>query len=502
MQTPPTYPYDYRRPPRKWRRAPLALVLVLGLGAAPGQAAEQIIQRDGVLGTGFTLTLAGVEESDGQAVGAAVLAEIARLENILSIHREDTELARLNRGDNTGAPSPELLEVLHLCEQWRDKTANSFSCRLGALTNTWREAESRGEVPERATLRKAALAITDAPLAVSARHVELHGLRIDPDGLAKGFIVDAALARARELAPQAQGIAIDIGGDAVYWGVNEAGQPWRVAFAAPERSADNDAYQGVLALENRAVAFSGHERRYWRIDHRRFSHIIDPEDGWPATFAPSAVVVAGDATTADALATALTVMPITEGLALIDRLPDVEALVMTDGGSTFASAGWYPLLAPGSQPPPPWDAGMRFEIEYQIPTLNTAEYRRPYAAIWITDENKNLVRQLAVHGTSLRWLREVPLWWRRHGRRDESAIDGLARPTPAPGQHLLAWDGRDDKGRGVAPGNYVLHLEAAREHGGRELITLPFSLSGQAFDSEVRGESELGRISLRLIPGP
>src|SRR5690606_27825298 len=110
------------------------------------------------------------------------------------------------------------------------------------------------------------------------------------------------------------------------------------------------------------------------------------------------------------------------------------------------------------------------------------------------------VRQLLVHGKSLRWLREIPLWWRRYGRRDESMIDGLARPTPAPGQHMLVWDGRDDQGRKVDKGHYVLHLEIAREHGERELLRVPFELSGQAFAQQVHGEKEVGAVKVSFNP--
>lgn len=479
------------------------LWLLLGINITHAAiATEYSATRSPVLGTEFSLTLVGVTRADAQRVTRDVLAEIGRLERILSSYQTDSELMQLNTKGSTKPLSPELANVLRLCEDWREKTGNAFSCRLGSLLELWRNAAASGELPERTELRKAARKLTALERELLLTDTDKPALYWEPSGLAKGFIIDAALSEARRIAPQATGIKIDIGGDAVYWGTNGDQQPWQVAVAEPQQSADNDGYYGVLALQSRAVAYSGHSRRYYEIGGRRFSHILNPDDGWPVSFAPSAMVIANDAATADALATALTVMPIVEGLALIKRLPHVEALIMTESGKTFASDGWYSLLIPDEWHQPLWENEMQFLVEYQIPALTVAEYRRPYAAVWITNADKQVVRQLLVHGNSLRWLREIPLWWRRYGRRDESMIDGLARPTPAPGQHMLVWDGRDDRGRKVAKGQYLLHLEVAREHGGRELVTVPFELSGQAFAHQANGEREVGVVKVSFNPSP
>lgn len=257
---------------------------------------------------------------------------------------------------------------------------------------------------------------------------------------------------------------------------------------------------GVLALKSRALAYS--DSQVWLVGTRRLSRTLNPNDGWPVMFAPSVAVVVADATTAAALAQALAVMPITQGLALVKTIPEAEALIMTETGKTFASEGWYSLLIPDALHQPLWERDMQFLVEYQIPALNVAEYRRPYVAVWITDSSKEPVRQLLVHGDRLRWLREIPLWWRRAGRRDESMIDGLARPTPKVGQHMLVWDGRDDVGHRVEKGEYILHIEAAREHGERELVTVPFTLSSQPFSRQEQGAKELGRVKVSFKPAP
>lgn len=466
------------------------LLALYGHGArADSGSGEPVEVRGKAFGVEVVLTFVGVPTVQARQAGADALAEIVRLERILSAGRADSELMQLNRRGAAITVSPELAQVLQLCEQWREATASAFSCRLGELMAAWRQAAASGEVPERSELRRKALAIGSVDWALSPSAMSLQGLQLEPGGLSLGFVIDSALARASAAAPAATGISIAAGDIAVYRGASGGHGHWPVAVAEPRAG---DRYYGVLNLGSQAIAFSDDRDR--QVGERRFSHIIDPADGWPVEFAPSAVVVAPDAATAHALATALVVVPAGRGLALVDHLPGVEALVITESGKTFASSGWYALLDADDLYRAPWSDDRQFRVEYQIPVQRAAEYRRPYTAVWITDADNGLVRQLVVRGDSPRWLREIALWWRRYGRRDESVIDGLARPTVAPGRHTLVWDGRDDKGRRVPEGQYVLHIEAAREHGERELVKLPFELSGRAFDAQTKGEKELGSI--------
>src|SRR5690606_7183954 len=119
----------------------------------------QAQQRQGVLGTSFEMTLAGVDGATEGAATKAALAEIERLEAILSTWREDSELSRLNAGSQLPSASKELREVLQLCEQWRRQTEAAFSCRIGSLIEQWRKLEGSAELPDRPNLRRDARAL-------------------------------------------------------------------------------------------------------------------------------------------------------------------------------------------------------------------------------------------------------------------------------------------------------------------------------------------------------
>lgn len=477
------------------------LLLPLGLCDPALADAPRVHHREGVLGTSFEMTLAGVDTAKEDAVVSATLAEVARLENVLSTWKPESELFRLNARDTATTLSPELRQVLGLCEQWRRTTTSAFSCRIGSLIKQWRDLEGAKELPDRAALRKTARALDRLDISTEGEVTRPPALQWNVDAIAKGYILDRALSVAREFAPKASGICIDIGGDAVYWGEAASGKAWRVAVADPRAPRDNSESLATLELRGSiGIASSGHRSRGFRIANRHFSHLFNPLEGWPAEYAPAATVVAKDAATADALATALSVMPIRKGLDLIERLPDTDALLVSESGKTFASTGWYGLLTPDERHDPQWLPGFTFVVDYQIPEHEVADYRRPYLAIWMTDRNHEPLRQLLLLGESERWMQEVRTWWRRAGRADESAIDGIVRPTRRPGQYSLSWDGRDDKGHGVKAGDYILCVEAAREHGEREYLEIPLSVGKNGFTLERRGTKEIGRVEVRFAP--
>lgn len=465
-----------------------------------GATTPQRHQREGVLGTSFEMIVVDDDAPRVQPAVAAALGEITRLEAVLSTWKEDSELSRFNRAQNAATVSDDLREVLSRCEQWRDKTQGAFSCRLGGLLQTWQKAAESGAgvAPDRVTLRKTARRLAAIEFDPAAAQLPVAPeLQRQVDGLAKGYVIDRALAAARQADPQATGIKLDIGGDAVYWGVPAPGKSWQVAITDPRATRDNDGLLATLDLRSQAIASSGHRERGFRIGRRQYSHILDASEGWPAEYAPSATVVAPDAATADALATALSVMPISQGLALVESLPQVEALIVGDRGVPFASSGWHALLADDAHAASSGPSQSHWKLEYEIPVQPGERYRQPYLAIWISNASGEPVRQLLVLGDRSRWLRELPQWWRRYGRDDEAAVHGIARPTRQPGHYTLAWDGRDDAGRAVANGRYVLQVEAAREHGGHELLALPFDLKGGSVAHERQGNNEIGRLVLR-----
>ena len=116
-------------------------------------------------------------------------------------------------------------------------------------------------------------------------------------------------------------------------------------------------------------------------------------------------------------------------------------------------------------------------VSVELPKISVAEYHKPYVAVWIARADHSVAANLAVwyqqedgpEGKGETWLKDMRQWWRRSGRNLEMPVDGVSGPTRSPGQHLVTFD---DEGllKDLPAGDYVLHVEAAREVGGRELV--------------------------------
>ena len=462
---------------------------------SPAIAASTEEHRENILGTSFDMVVNGVSDKKAQEAIRAALEEISRLENIFSPTKADSELAALNGGETN--VSEDMAAVLRACEEWRIKTSGSLSCRLGEIKAIWKEAVNNNSTPNTERMKRLAGASSEAAFTLAGNAVEAGTLKLDPTSLAKGYILDRALEAARRQAPAATGIKLDIGGDALYWGNADTQTNWQVGIANPFETADNAAYLATLSLSSKAVASSGHNTRTYSVEGADYSQIIDPKTGWPVTDAPAATVVANDAMTADALATALSVMPIKEGLKLINGMANVEALIVAPDGRQFPTNGWHKLQANSNQTAETlWENDFAFNIDFAIPEVDEGNYRRPYVGIWVTTPRKKLVRSLMLLGESRRWMEENYVWWRRYGRKFDSVVDGVSRPTRMPGRYNATWDGRDDFGKAIENGEYILHVEMAREHGGHTYKQIAIKIDETGFKLQQPAEGEIGDLTV------
>jgi thiamine biosynthesis lipoprotein len=457
--------------------------ILLGAGAAvlAGAAAQAQVWRfhePHVLGASLDMAVVADDPASALTAARAARAEIARLDGVLSRWRPDSELAALNAQARWTA-SPDLFEVIQAAEDWRARTGGAFDGRLGAL------------------IRPKARATLDAPTRTIQRPADAV---FDLDGIAKGHVIDAALAAARRAAPDARGLMVDIGGDVRVWGQAPSACGWRVGVSDPSRPQDNAQPAQALRLIDKAVAFSG--------PGLRGGHILSPHDGRPVLHA-SAAVVADTARDADALATALCVLHPAEAIALTDRLDGFEAMVIDDSGRRYPSRGWNALTE--TQAPParliraqaaqPWPAGFELALDYEIPVIQRARVQPPYVAVWITNAAGVAVRTLTLLGTDDRFIDQNFIWWRKVGRVS-AGYDAIARPTRRPGRYSLVWDGRDDKGAPVGQGRYTLHVEATREHGGHGYQTFDVVLGSGPVMASSPGNDELGPAAVRYGPRP
>ncbi len=153
-------------------------------------------------------------------------------------------------------------------------------------------------------------------------------------------------------------------------------------------------------------------------------------------------------------------------------------------------------------------AGLGASIE--VPRLNASEYHRPYVAVWIERADHSVAATVAVwydirtrtnnpEGEGTKWLKDMRQWWRRTGRELQVPIDGVTGATKPAGKHPVSLSAAD--AAKLAPGAYKFVVEAAREVGGREVVSIPFQWPPTKADQPTAsGSSELGEIKLELKP--
>jgi len=319
-----------------------------------------------LIGTHVTITVVTTDPASGpRAVRAEraikkAFGRIARIEALVSRWKPASEVSKINRhaGKSPVRVSEDTFRVLALSKQFARRTDGAFDITVGPFIRLWKEAQKRGRAPADAERRRAS-ALVGADLLLldadrSTAQLKNHGMMIDLGAIAKGYCVDQAIR-----ALKAEGVSnalVDAGGDIFALGKREDRTVWRLGVQNPDLSSKRRML-GVVEVSDLAVATSGSYRQYRRIGARHYSHIIDPRSGVPADYVPSVTVIAPDATTADALATGLSVMGAEAGLRLVESMPGVEALLIQRRGQGLEfrrSSGFRAYEAePVRQPVPP-----------------------------------------------------------------------------------------------------------------------------------------------------
>jgi thiamine biosynthesis lipoprotein ApbE len=453
------------------RRSFFAIPLAAFVPTLEASTDEIHFHHDHVMGTSLDAVICGVNRDTAERVEEALLSEIARLCKVLSTYDPDSEISRRDSCTN-GDESCDLSSVLAAYQEWKHRTGGLLSAEIGATAALWRHAETSGRAP-----------------SVSAIKEAQQEAKLNVDALGKAYVMEQSLQVAKLAAPEMSGMLLNIGGDVLTFGTR-AGARWALGVGDPANAHDNAPAAANLSVPNSktAIATSGDYLRGYRIGETRYSHILDPRAGYPASGPSSATVIASDSITANALATSLCILSAAEGLALVERNPGTECLVIERSGTQWRSPGFsayetsrktaprfVPTTADG------WPAGYEVSIELTLKNVESSNggggfggrgfggrgggrVRRPYVAVWAENSNQKLVRNIAVWANEVKYMRDLHNWWERNAAVGTN-VYSMTRATRGPGKYQLVWDGLDDHGKPVTAGTYRIVVETNREHG-------------------------------------
>ncbi|GAL14399.1 putative exported protein [Vibrio astriarenae] len=139
----------------------------------------------------------------------------------------------------------------------------------------------------------------------------------------------------------------------------------------------------------------------------------------------------------------------------------------------------------------------KLDIQFELPELDVAMYARPYVAIWIENDQGEVVKNIALWtGNQTEWLKDIRSWWRKFGRYNSQKIDGISSATRAAGTYRVDWDGISDSGERADQGEYTLFTEVVREHGGRDIVRQKIELGNDSFTVSTEPQAEVGFIRI------
>ena len=281
-----------------------------------------------LMGTIVEITAVGNESNCRQAVKLA-FDEIRRIDRLMNVHAEGSEIYRINAsaGKSAEEVGSDTLTVINQSLRFADLTDGALDITVAPLMDLWGFGSESTRIPLDDEVKEKLSLVDYKKVHVDEDRstVELpSGMRIDVSGIAKGYAVDRAIQILKDA-----GIGnamVNAGGDIYALGSPSRKKLWRIGIRHPR---DNSDLLGILELEDKAVATSGDYENFFEVDGRRYCHIIDTRTGQPVEGIMSVTIVADNTMEADALATAVFPMGADDGMKLIESLEGVDGLIMT-----------------------------------------------------------------------------------------------------------------------------------------------------------------------------
>jgi len=328
------------------RRQFLRITAIAGISMALGGGLMRELLRNAGLrevtetrtrmATPVTLTVVHSDVSAARGIVSETFGEMTRLERILSRHRPDTPVSMLNRYGFVEEAPAELIEVITTAIEYSAMTGGAFDVTVHPLVDLYASSFAQTGIPPADQAVEHAVSLVDyREVVVEGRGITLTqpGMSITLDGIAKGFVVDRAVATLKSLGSER--VLVDAGGDLGSLGAGSGDEGWSVAIQHPR---SHMGALGLVRLSGQSVATSGDYVQYFTPD-KRYHHILDPRSGKPPESTSSVTVVAPTTMAADVMSTAAFVLGATDGLQLIDRSPGVEGLVVTKTQEIHRSSG-------------------------------------------------------------------------------------------------------------------------------------------------------------------
>lgn len=315
------------------------LLIFVFLLSAYGSSAQVLQQRAvRLMGSRFDITIVAKDTLAADAYIDTVVAEVTRIENLISDWRPQTQISEVNRNAGIRAVKvdPEVFELTERALDLSRLTDGAFDISFAAMDRIWKFDGSMKEMPSPAAIKKSVENIGYQNIlldkANSTIFLKKQGMKIGFGALGEGYAADKC--RDLMISKGVQAGIVNGSGDMRSWGKHPGGDSWKIGVTNP---IDNNELFAILPLDDEAAVTSGSYEKYVIFKGKRYAHIINPKTGYPASGLSSVTVLGPSAEFANGLSTSIMVLGKKKGLKLLKAFPNYRSILVNDKGKVITT---------------------------------------------------------------------------------------------------------------------------------------------------------------------
>jgi thiamine biosynthesis lipoprotein len=321
------------------KRIAIMLIAVGMLGLTGCERQVTVQKTEPIMGTDVTVTVVAPSAKEGEAAIDAAMDEIRRLDRMMSLYKEESEITRVNlaAGEHSVTVSPEMITVVEHAQRASELSGGAFDVTIGPLVVLWQMRLKEGAVPSDKEVKAVLPRVNYKDVLIDKKGSSIFltrkGMIMDLGGVAKGYAADRAAEVLRK-----QGITnalVAVAGDIRAMGTREDGKPWRIGVQHPREAGK---LLATLELSDRSISTSGDYERFTIINKERYHHILDPRTGKPSAGVESVTIIGDQGAVIDPLTTALFILSPEKGMQIVKDL-GCEAIFVDDKGNVTSTKG-------------------------------------------------------------------------------------------------------------------------------------------------------------------
>ncbi|XZF15726.1 FAD:protein FMN transferase [Chitinophagaceae bacterium MMS25-I14] len=305
----------------------------------PVSGLSEYKRTERLMGNTFEITVVAEEELWAEEKIALAVAEIKRIEKLLTTFAPDSQTNLINEqaGISPVVADREVFNLIQRCNRISGITDGAFDISYGSIDKRlWNFDRTMTALPDEATAKAAVKLINYRNIILNEEDGSVmlreKGMRIGFGGIGKGYAAEMAKTLLKKEGVKSG--VVNASGDLTTWGFQANGDPWTIGIAHPDHAHLPFSYMNITDM---AVATSGNYEKYIVINGKKYSHTINPKTGLPVTGIKSVTIISPNAEIADAMATPVTIMGIEAGIHMINQIKHLECVVIDDNNKIYSS---------------------------------------------------------------------------------------------------------------------------------------------------------------------